>query len=155
MEPEKFCPHCETTKPVSEFYKDPRHRDGLGSWCKSCVREASAKRHAMRTPEHHRASHLWTCYRLRPEDWEALYIVQGKKCAGCGKKTRQLQVDHDHACCPGGKSCGKCVRGLLCKTCNTRRLPMIEGSHHLVEALTAYLAVPPAYKILRRRDEAA
>jgi hypothetical protein len=27
-------------------------------------------------------------------------------------------VDHDHACCPGDKSCGKCVRGILCNKHN-------------------------------------
>lgn len=28
-------------------------------------------------------------------------------------------VDHDHKCCSGDKSCGKCVRGILCPGCNT------------------------------------
>jgi hypothetical protein len=29
-----------------------------------------------------------------------------------------LAVDHDHNCCPSKKTCGKCIRGLLCMDCN-------------------------------------
>ena len=41
-------------------------------------------------------------------------------CALCGKKDagRSLCSDHDHDCCPGEKSCGKCTRDFLCHKCN-------------------------------------
>lgn len=41
-------------------------------------------------------------------------------CEICGNKPeRNLHVDHDHKCCNGRKSCGKCVRGVICNRCNT------------------------------------
>ena len=30
-----------------------------------------------------------------------------------------LHIEHDHACCGGAGSCGKCIRGLVCASCNT------------------------------------
>jgi hypothetical protein len=33
---------------------------------------------------------------------------------------RNLHVDHDHACCESNsRTCGKCVRGVVCNKCNT------------------------------------
>lgn len=39
------------------------------------------------------------------------------ECAACGS-VQDLRVDHDHACCPTGAGCKKCVRGYLCHDCN-------------------------------------
>lgn len=42
-----------------------------------------------------------------------------KGCELCGDKPeRTLHVDHDHNCCSGQRTCGKCVRGIICNRCN-------------------------------------
>jgi hypothetical protein len=48
------------------------------------------------------------------------YIEMAKDgCNICGEFTeRHLQVDHDHKCCNSTRSCGKCVRGIVCNRCN-------------------------------------
>lgn len=59
--------------------------------------------------------------------YNELLEAQGHACAMCRKPfgDEYPQFDHDHSCCPpqpGGdrtKTCGKCVRGLLCFRCNT------------------------------------
>lgn len=63
-------------------------------------------------------------YSITLEQYEEILAAQGGVCAieGCEQSVgdtagRALQVDHDHNCCPG-RSCGKCIRGLLCKRHN-------------------------------------
>jgi hypothetical protein len=38
MEPDKFCPDCGITRPVSEFTNDRRRRDGLAFYCRDHAR---------------------------------------------------------------------------------------------------------------------
>lgn len=55
-------------------------------------------------------------YNITEDKYWEMFKAQGGVCAVCGEppRDRRLAVDHDHACCPGDTSCGKCVRGLLC-----------------------------------------
>ena len=57
----------------------------------------------------------------------------------------RLSIDHDHGCCSDtGRSCGQCVRGILCGSCN-RRLGHYEAGRQLTDiewtaAADAYLS---------------
>jgi Recombination endonuclease VII len=57
-------------------------------------------------------------YGLTQEQFDRLLEVQGHACAMCHEPFdggQLIHVDHDHACCQKrSRSCGKCVRGLLC-----------------------------------------
>lgn len=63
---------------------------------------------------------------------------------GCSN-TENLFIDHDHSCCEVGRnsstnqvSCGECVRGLLCATCNTA-LGMLQENPQRIRGLLGYL----------------
>lgn len=40
----KYCPHCKTLKPLSEFHKNKAAKDGCQPICKKCRHESDAKR---------------------------------------------------------------------------------------------------------------
>lgn len=44
-------------------------------------------------------------------------------------------IDHNHACCPHDSSCGSCIRGVVCSSCNTG-LGQYERMLSLVDAAT-------------------
>jgi hypothetical protein len=89
-------------------------------------------------------AHKLSRYRLTQEDFDRLLEIQGGACAMCHEpfgKGRQICIDHDHDCCNAEKrSCGKCIRGLLCLSCNTA-LGHIERKYAMARA---YLVSRPA-----------
>ena len=66
---------------------------------------------------YHRSYHLRKQYGITIGEYERIMEQQGGCCAICRREGR-LVVDHDHSCCSGKRTCGKCVRGLLCFRCN-------------------------------------
>lgn len=89
-----------------------------------------------------RTKYLWNRYRMTPEDFSSLLVSQGGVCAICSTnspgRSGAWHVDHDHRCCPQRKSCGQCIRGLLCSRCNRYVLAVIEGPHY--QSALIYLA---------------
>ena len=88
--------------------------------------------------------YLKNLYDLTPEAFEAILAAQGGGCAVCGTTSptgqgNTFHVDHDHSCCPGGKTCGKCVRGILCTRCNMA-LGLLDDDRTRIARLDAYLS---------------
>lgn len=93
-----------------------------------------------------KSARVTATYSITPEQYDALYRFQAGRCAGCRRATgasKRLAVDHDHMCCPGPTSCGKCVRGLLCSTCNST-LAHFRDDAHAFERMAAYLRQWPS-----------
>lgn len=57
-------------------------------------------------------------YNLTPDKFDSMVIAQLGRCANALCDEPLDHVDHDHSCCSGERSCGECVRGLLCRRCN-------------------------------------
>ncbi len=103
----KTCSLCGLMKLLEKFAINPAGVGGRHAACKSCHKKRMRK----------------TKYGLSSEDFDNILNIQGGVCAICGKKAKESKhtgwyVDHDHSCCSGEYTCGKCVRGILCPTCN-------------------------------------
>lgn len=79
------------------------------------------RRHHVHAKLSARVTHQRTNFGMPPDEHEELMKLQDYKCGICRVATGQtkaLATDHDHSCCAGRTSCGKCVRGKLCGPCN-------------------------------------
>lgn len=97
-EVERHCPDCEELKPLGEFPKNSQSKNGYLNICKPChSTRVSIKKWGISLDGY---THCDVC--KEP-------LERGRN---------KIAVDHDHSCCPGLGSCGKCVRGVLCARCN-------------------------------------
>lgn len=142
----KICSRCKEAKDFDLFSRASNKPDGYQMRCKDCAKEVywekrevsiikkreynknnrddiNAKNKIYRDefPEKNKERKLKYYYNITLKDYNLLLQKQNNSCAICGgvnKNGKVLAVDHDHSCCPGGRSCGDCVRGLLCNDCN-------------------------------------
>ena len=126
------CSRCRTA-----YQKDPETRIRANAWHRAWYAKHPGK---------HRESRLQHVYGLTLDGYESLLVEQGGGCRICRQPetvTRAghvlaLTVDHDHACCSGPRSCGRCIRGLICHRCN-RAIGLFRDDPELLEAAAAYL----------------
>jgi hypothetical protein len=99
-----------------------------------------------------KANYQQRTFNLAETKRQAILAAQGGLCAICGPwtgyngRTRALSTDHDHSCCPGPTSCGRCIRGLICKHCNDLLGRLRDDPRALLRAVL-YLLRPPADNI--------
>jgi hypothetical protein len=151
------CPKCKLVLPFDAFYRSKGEAGGLTTYCKTCCdikqvayrtahpdKIIAYRRAHPQTPEYSRRSHLKNTFKMTPQQYEELLAAQGGGCATCGSTSpgrakKHFTVDHDHSCCPGFRSCGKCVRGLLCQDCNTA-IGLFKESPEVMMAAAAFIS---------------
>lgn len=151
------CPACRVEQHFSEFTGASNSR-GLHpcrtcrstaradeDWCGYCSRWLPLENFTKRGGQVYLMRRCKLCRTLANHHVElgALLALNGTddfRCGICGTTDSRLCIDHDHSCCPGVYSCGRCVAGILCIHCN-----LIEGKVLTEDRATALL------KYIRRK----
>ena len=140
---------CKKILSIDDFYKCRSGRDGRDSRCKECAKAWQKETHDRNRHiflSGARRNHVKKTYHITQDDYQAKSEKQNHCCAICGlpetvrirETLCHLSVDHDHACCSGNKSCGKCIRDLLCRRCNSI-LGGVNDNIELLEKVIEYL----------------
>ena len=114
---EKACSRCGEVKPMGQFHKTTKIKDGRVSCCKACLVGGYRERALQRK------------YGIGVADYDEMLVAQDGRCPIC-KEYEVLVVDHDHAT-------GK-VRALLCDRCN-RALGVVQDSPKLLRSLAEFV----------------
>lgn len=93
----RTCTDCNEEKIILDFPLNTNSSGGYLNRCKRCY----AKRNSIAK------------WGIDVTDYDYCVICKRDLVPG-----REKVVDHDHNCCPGQKTCGSCVRGVLCGPCN-------------------------------------
>lgn len=117
--------------------------EGMTATCTRCGPEIAVYHHPTTKrygciASARRSTRKW----LRGMDEDAyLYLLAsaGESCEICLRDVNvpgePACIDHDHACCPDTGGCARCVRGVLCRRCNTGIGMFLDSEDHLLAAI--------------------
>lgn len=111
------CAGCERLLPKVLFVASST-RGTIRRWCRFCVK---LKNHG-----------------LDMSRFSELVISQSGLCPLCESQLKSPSVDHDHRCCANVYSCGSCIRGVLCRNCNSA-LGLAGDSVKVLSKMVTYL----------------
>ena len=132
-EKERLCSKCKNIFPIEEFFKS--HHKNRCQDCQSWVK---------------RDGYLKRTYGIDTNVYEKMLEENNNGCYICGKTQQEngkyLAVDHDHSCCSDYRvSCGKCVRGILCDTCNKAVGLLKDNAENAMADCFLYILLQPLH----------
>ena len=110
------CSMCQELKNRNEFVRCSTVKRGHKLYCKVC--HASRMKTYDRSEVYVEKRKPWNRHHISEEYYIELLNKFDGQCWIC-QASQATVVDHDHNCCPQTYSCGACVRGMLCSSCNT------------------------------------
>lgn len=140
----KKCYKCQHTKPISEFNKCKSHKDGLGSYCKHCIRLLHIKNKDRITKyrkqyytknkktinQRTRRHHFMSRYGISEEEASQLVKNCHNACQICGTRlcsANPPHIDHNHKT--------GAIRGVLCRCCNSGLGLFMDNPDYLATAI--------------------
>lgn len=110
----KTCKVCQAVKPLAEFNRDAKSKDGTHGKCRPCNITYMKAYHAANPTKNRELS--YRKYGITLAEYDQMVDNQDARCAICGTtdpggRGNRLAVDHCHTT--------GAVRSLLCGSCNT------------------------------------
>jgi hypothetical protein len=141
----KNCSRCQVEKGIEEFVQNKRYKDGRRGICKPCHSEYMTN-YYLRNPEKYAVKLAqanitipnWKRHKITEESYKGMLAQFDGNCHVC-KLRPENSIDHDHTCCDATRSCGDCVRGVLCLQCNTA-LGLLGDDIKVVQSALDYLS---------------
>lgn len=138
----KTCSKCGKAKAVDDFYIHKTRPDGRQDCCIECKKAYNREHYLKNRDSYLVRARLRTRHgrhRLTNAQWDSLRERAGGACEICRVGPPEV-IDHDHSC-HKHSGCQECVRGILCRNCNSL-LGHAKDDPERLRLAIAYLGIP-------------